>query len=349
MSEKKRAAKKIVPILHRLPAVTGEPLPQWDASHLRARRCFSCGADDSAIICNRPDGLAVVRCRGCSAMYLPLIPSTKDLLKFYSTYSTTKLYLKQQEPGGDLSWNQKIAMKVASVARVLGIYPFLRVLAHLRPPLSISSMVELLIRSGGVRGKSALEIGPSSHGGMLPELRNLGARVAAVEIDSYAEESLTRMSIPSYRDISLVPGTTEIVIAMMVLEHLEDPQQFLISIATKMDPGGRILVTVPNAGQSIEMGDTWVGFRLDLEHLNYFTSGSLCRLLDKAGLYPECIWKSGQPMLSSSLPFADRLAVKQEVESLLGRSVQMADHDPFGSQGEFTLGILARRVSTLNH
>jgi hypothetical protein len=282
-------------------------------------------------------------------MYIPLIPSAEDLLKFYSTYSTTKLYLRPQNQGHKDSRGQRIKKQVVSLARTLGFQSFLRNFIHLRRPLSVSSLAEILIRSGGVAGQSALEIGPSGHGGMLTELRLLGARVAAVEIDPGAESSLSLMSIPCYKNIALIPDVSDIVIAAMVLEHVEDPQQFLSSIASKMVPGGRILITVPNAGQSLDAGASWVGFRVDLEHINYFTSESLCKILVKSGLFPECIWKSQQPMLPSSLPFADRQAVRREMESFLGRAVQLADSDPFGSHGEFTLGILARRVSTLEH
>jgi hypothetical protein len=55
----------------------------------------------------------------------------------------------------------------------------------------------------------------------------------------------------------------------------------------------------PNGGQADTLGAGWVGFRVDLDHLNYFSSATLSRLLVRAGLWPEAVWEFRQAELSA--------------------------------------------------
>ncbi len=208
-------------------------------------------------------------------------------------------------------------------------------------PILISERCELLIRTGGVEGKTVLEVGPGKTGGILPEVKFWGGHEMAVEVDPVAAQSIAELGHIVYSDILEIKQKVDIINASMILEHVKNPGNMLKKLAEITVPEGRILVSVPNAGQALSLGVNWIGFRVDLEHLNYFDQRSLNALLSKAGYDTECIWITSQPMLPAYLPMADRNKFIQYVKNKSKRRVKL-DHDPFGAIGEFTLTVLAR-------
>jgi SAM-dependent methyltransferase len=73
-----------------------------------------------------------------------------------------------------------------------------------------------------------------------------------------------------------------------VLEHLPDPRETLLEIQRVLEPGGRLVVAVPNFSslQARWLGAGW--FHLDLpRHLYHFPLAALRRLLEDTGFEVE--------------------------------------------------------------
>ena len=206
----------------------------------------------------------------------------------------------------------------------------------------ISDSCEILIRTGGLEGKTVLELGPGRFGGILPEASRWGARGLAVEVDGGAVQSLKSLGIEVVAGLSQVPAGIDIAYAGMVLEHLKDPGSVLRELSDKVVAGGRVLIRVPNGGQSKELGQNWIGFRVDLEHLNYFDIGSLSSLLFNAGFQTECVWLSSNPVLPDYLSMADRKCFINYARTRFNRNIT-GKSDVMLEGGEFMLTVLARR------
>ena len=79
-------------------------------------------------------------------------------------------------------------------------------------------------------------------------------------------------------------GTVDAVVMIDLIEHLSDPRAALETAWGMLAPRGLLLLWTPNggaAGASATTARSWVGFRVDLDHLQYFSPGtvmSLCRL-----------------------------------------------------------------------
>lgn len=69
-----------------------------------------------------------------------------------------------------------------------------------------------------------------------------------------------------------------------LLEHVEDPREFLFAARRILRPGGRLIVQVPNAAswQALLLGEAWNGFDVP-RHLWNFRAGDLDRLIESCG------------------------------------------------------------------
>lgn len=76
-----------------------------------------------------------------------------------------------------------------------------------------------------------------------------------------------------------------LIVLFQVLEHMADPVSTLQKSAELLEPGGVMVVAVPNAGswQARFFGRSW--FHLDVpRHLHHFSARALGRALQNAGL-----------------------------------------------------------------
>jgi hypothetical protein len=177
---------------------------------------------------------------------------------------------------------------------------------------------------------------------MLPEARLWGARAIAVEVDSAAASLVAGMGFEVYSSLASVSEPVDIFVASHVLEHLSDPLSAVEEMAAHSKAGTRLFVQTPNGGQALSIGPHWIGYRLDLEHLNYFTERSLNGLLVPAGFYPECVWLTSQPALPLYLGASDRAPFLRSAREHSKRPISAAEDDPLQSLGQFALTILAR-------
>jgi hypothetical protein len=182
---------------------------------------------------------------------------------------------------------------------------------------------------------------------MLPEAQLWGARAIAVEVDSAAANLIAHMGFEVHSSLASLSEPVDIFVAWHVLEHLSDPLFVVNEMAGRSRKGTRVLIQTPNGGQGLSIGPHWIGYRVDLEHLNYFTEQSLSRALVQAGFYPECVWLTSQPLLPPYLAESDRANFLRDVRRRSKRTVETVGDDPLQSAGQFGLTVLARFETVL--
>ena len=291
----------------------------WDRARLLDRRCPMCDASQCHPIVRRPDGLIVGRCDACGGYYLPQIPSNDALAEFYERYSVNHQ-----------SWQsaKKRAAALKAARRRRGGNGLLGEIGRRRP----------------IAGQRLIEFG-CSRGSFLLDSREAGASVSGMELDAGAREFLSHLSIPCHATMAAAAaaGPYDIVVALNVIEHLPQPKLWLEQISAMTAPGGLVVIWTPNGGQADTFGAGWVGFRVDLDHLSYFSAKNLSALLVDVGLWPEAVWELSQANLSgfrktqSGPSRKDRL-----VQRLKGKPVLSWAVPP--GVGGFSLGMFAGKA-----
>ena len=143
-------------------------------------------------------------------------------------------------------------------------------------------LAELIRRAGQLpRQAQILEIGCGT-GHNFEMLRHFG-RLDALEVDDQARALAARRLGREVGDAPLpglpgVPdGSYDLIALLDVLEHVDDRPQSLASIARKLKPNGRILVTVP-AYQWL-----WSGHDVINHHSRRYTRRSMKQAAEGAG------------------------------------------------------------------
>lgn len=305
-----------VPQLPPLPStVPAGKLPHWQTDPLVHRACPVCGSERAEPFCRRPDGLVVSRCGGCGMIYLADLPTAESIRAFYVDYAKYKGITPSRRRSRLLS---KLGLVPAS--------------PYLEPYLGI------LETTGGLQGQSLCEIG-CSVGDFLIEAREAGATVSGVEWDDQAIAVLSAQGIPASHELPQ-GAKLDVVCAFQLLEHLSDPSEFAANVSAALKPDGRLLLALPNGGEGDEVGPCWVGFRVDLEHLNYFSVASLTRLLAQQGLWVERFWTYLPPQLPRG---GTRPGFASEVGRKLRSLTSRFSAQPQWADGSYVLCVLARK------
>lgn len=130
-----------------------------------------------------------------------------------------------------------------------------------------------------------LDVGCGS--GFLASLfATAGWNVTGIERDDQtAMHARETYRIQVVTDIDEAVGHFDLIMVNHVLEHLDQPLQFLEKCRELLAPGGRVIVAVPNFSsfQAAVGREGW--FHLDLPlHLYHFSGAGLIGLMEKAGL-----------------------------------------------------------------
>ncbi len=112
-----------------------------------------------------------------------------------------------------------------------------------------------------------------------------GSAVTGTDFHDQPPIHLGTHSYRSFDGLSELAGSADLVLAMHVLEHDDDPMSLLKKIVALARPGGRVLVEVPNIDcmWAAVFGRFWDGWYLPY-HRVHFSRISLRRLVEAAGL-----------------------------------------------------------------
>ena len=204
-------------------------------------------------------GLATVGCESCGLILTNPRPTPEAMAAFYER-DYRPLYRKLETPTEDYIRSLGLARRAAYTADCLAE-------RRLVPPggrvLDVGSAEGSLLRELGTRDPGLVKVGVEPGPGFAAFCRTY----AACEV------------FPSVDAIALPPFDT--VVAIHVLEHVDDPVAFLQRLAPLLRDDGALYLDVPDARRYSSLDD------LHLAHLFHFTDDTLVRTLEKAGLHPE--------------------------------------------------------------
>lgn len=103
-----------------------------------------------------------------------------------------------------------------------------------------------------------------------------------VTVDKYAAADLPAEANVKFRQMSVPPldfadGSFDFVISFQVIEHIEDDAAFVREIARVLRPGGRFIVTTPNAPMSLTR-NPWHIREYRIDELRQLLAGSFAQI-----------------------------------------------------------------------
>jgi len=139
-----------------------------------------------------------------------------------------------------------------------------------------------------------LDVGCST-GHFLAALKDKVKIRVGLELDKSAVEFINKnLDFKVYdqpiQDVEIAEGPFDVITSFQVLEHIENPLEFLQAIDKNLKPGGYLYLEVPNLNDillSIYKIKGFEDFYYREPHLSYFNEQSFKKLLDETGFKGE--------------------------------------------------------------
>lgn len=135
--------------------------------------------------------------------------------------------------------------------------------------------------AGGGRRILSVGCGPASGLTWLVPFAGAGGTVVGLDLAAVHARDLPEQVgfvVGSLTEAPFADGAFDVVLALDVLEHLEDDARGLSEAARLVRPGGLLLITVP------ALPSLWGGQDVVSHHLRRYTKGTLSGLFRRAGL-----------------------------------------------------------------
>ncbi|MGO9241233.1 MAG: class I SAM-dependent methyltransferase [Bryobacteraceae bacterium] len=240
-----------------------------------------CGEDHHPSLM-RPDKLPLAFCGSCQLWYVSNLPPLEEIHQLYQGYWFT-FRPKDLSP---LSASRLISDE-----------------GLLEDDIRLNRLSAL---SGGLEGKRLLEIGCGC-GEFLVGARRRGASVFGNDISpeacSFVREQLHfPVSQGPLHDSAFTAefGAMDIVAMSDLIEHPVEPLRTFESALKVLKPGGLLLILTPNGGEAsddLRGAMQWVGFRVNLDHLQYLSTATILALACRYGCRIEHLETFGYPWL----------------------------------------------------
>jgi 2-polyprenyl-3-methyl-5-hydroxy-6-metoxy-1,4-benzoquinol methylase len=263
----------------------------WDNDKLIPRNCPVCKKKGHPMFI-RPDGLCVRRCNQCDTFFVSPSPTSTQLTKFYSGYE------KHHRNAKHINGPQLLK-------------------TYLKTNPNVDYRYQALTSLMSMQGKRVLDVG-FGRGFFLYFLKQLGAHVTGIELDDstiqYAHEDLEIEDIIK-TDMLNIDGREkyDVILFMDLIEHVLEPLQYLNKATMLLNPGGIIAIFTPNASFALEESAP-ILFRVDLEHMQYFSNTTCNYVAKKLGLDIVHLENVGYPSL---INLSEDRSVKTKLKNLI--------------------------------
>lgn len=192
-----------------------------------------------------------------------------------------------------------------------------------------------LIELKNLRGKKIVDIGCGA-GSFLDLVKGYTSDTFAIEPAKYYHDALNLKKHKVFSSIRDLLSTTEeqfdYVTSFSVIEHVDDPIDFIISATKLLKPGGVLIISTPNSNDVLLdlIPREYASFFYRVVHKWYFNQKSLSFIFKKANLDFKIIFKhrfglsnliawcnEKKPNCTQSINFTQSLDAqyKQELES----------------------------------
>lgn len=176
--------------------------------------------------------------------------------------------------------------------------------------------------------KRVLDIG-CMYGYLLEEARARGLEAVGVELSPGAAAAADAKGFRVHRGkieefAATETGTYDLVVAQHVLEHIEDPEDFLRHARGLLSPGGKLCIVVPNYDSKVRktFKHSWGWYQLPV-HLHHFGHRGLETLLSRAGFdVDRHVQRGGDSlfMMTTLLQSIDKMPSSARTTSWTGAS-----------------------------
>jgi 2-polyprenyl-3-methyl-5-hydroxy-6-metoxy-1,4-benzoquinol methylase len=220
----------------------------WEMSDLIQRNCPICNNTESQQLFIRPDNLVVHLCSNCSTYFISPAPSHNQIVSFYSNY--------------DNEYRAELDITKEQLKREL---------VHSEP--FSDYRIEVISNFMNLNGAKVFDIG-FGRAKFLYFLKKLGALTYGNEFDAKAIELAKYLGIDNVFDVEIenlnYDDFFDLITLNDIVEHPLDPTDLIIQAIKRTKPGGLISIWTPNGKSGVERKDN-LTFRVDLEHMQYFT------------------------------------------------------------------------------
>lgn len=217
-------------------------------AHLPKSHCPLCGGRCRFTAANWLH--AYLQCAKCGLIFTSSLPSLADLSRSYAQVENASYQIRHKT-----SWKDWLTHKELTLNE-LGIAPISKHLHH---------------------RQLALDIG-CGEGYLLELLDRFGYHAEGIDLNpSFVRTSNQRGNKASVASVEQIPldGHFDLVTMFHVVEHLRDPFEALTTIASKINPGGSLIVETP---LSLDRENT--------DHLYCFSASALEMALTSVGMTP---------------------------------------------------------------
>lgn len=242
-------------------------------SHLfRPAPCPACGAD-------RPQPLYVKygvqhnRCPECTTQYVSPRAPEKLLIEFYAESENAKYWAKHIYPTAqDTRRKRLFGPRAANAAKIADRY--------------------------GFRGGVLVEVG-AGYGMFCVEAAATGAfkRIIGIEpeheLAKVCESAGVEVIADGYEN-AVFDEKPNMIVCFEVIEHLHDPHKFVAWCASKLAPGGILMLTTPNGAGFETMTLAERSHTIDHQHINLLNPQSIARLARRCGFAEVDVTTPGQ-------------------------------------------------------
>jgi 2-polyprenyl-3-methyl-5-hydroxy-6-metoxy-1,4-benzoquinol methylase len=275
---------------------------KWNPDDLLERNCPICNLSDTDTRYIRPDALSIRLCKRCNTFFVTPAPSHQQLFSFYATYDE----------------NHRRASSI-STKELLREYQRIEPLSDYRIR-ELSSLMTL-------RNAKVLDVG-FGRAKFLYFLMKLGALPYGIELDEKSIEFAKALGIHNvfHGTITELTDKTkyDLIILNDLIEHPLNPMALLKKSSELLDRKGLLLILTPN-GDTANYEEFPTLFRVDLEHMQYFTPDTCLFIASELKLRIVHLESYGFPsLIGIDTPISKeqnlKAEIKKKIKSLPGFS-----------------------------